>query len=97
MSCFDNIPYTEVKCFIHPNPDAVWEKKVESHPKSKSHKNLYRELPDASWWIGEIALPVIQYDFGVKVTGNPHLPLQDVGEGAWRHSPLCALEARGPG
>ena len=30
VSCFDNIPYTEGKCFIHPNPDAVWKKKVES-------------------------------------------------------------------
>lgn len=49
-----------------------------------------------SLWIGEIALPVIQDDFGIKVAANPHLPLQNAGEGAWHQSPLCTLEAWGP-
>lgn len=44
--------------------------------------------------MGEIVLPVLQDDVGIKGTGNPYLPLLKVCEGAWLHPSFCVLEAQ---
>lgn len=39
VSCFDNILYIDENSFIHPNSDALWEKKKES-PKIQSQTRI---------------------------------------------------------
>lgn len=84
MSCFDNIPYIEENCFIHPNPDIFWGK--DSHQKSQSQTRIGTETSLMCLWIGDIVLAVLQDNYSINMTDNPYLPFQNGSEGTWHQS-----------
>lgn len=67
-------PVHRWKLFYLPKPTHHLRRDGKSHQKPQSQTGI-RGFIEKFPWIGEIVLPVLQDNFGIKVTGNPHLSL----------------------